>query len=659
MQRDLRTTETYRSVEALVKESRRPGTGQISDAHELHAAPDGTRAVFAGVVVDALQGIFPTRICEVELTSGDLRVLTFGPNTDRLPKYAPDGRRVAFLSDRLRAGDFQLHILDLSTGAVHATPPVDGWVEYLHWSVDGTRILLAVAGHGADVAGGQGAVTSSRHPYGDAAWMPTVETNDADHQRRHVWLYDLKTDCVHRLQGREHNVWEAAWCGANHIVAVTSRGSGEGDWYNACLQLFDVAAGDWRNLYVPRAQLGWPTASPSGAHLAVVEGICSDRWIVAGDLLLLSPGSGEVRRIDTKGVDVAYAEWRSDRQLLLAGHRGFDTVVATYDVLCDSFIERWSDRNTTTGGRYAAVSGVGGDGDCVLVGEGFDLAPEIAIVQQGAYRAVRSFDLVRDRSEPIRTSCVRWSAPDGLAIEGWLLQPPGDGPFPLVMNLHGGPVAHWRPHWLRRNALGLAMLALLARGIAIVLPNPRGSAGRGQDFVRHVVGDMAGADAGDCLAGIEQLIACGTADPDRLGVMGGSYGGYLTCWLVTQSSCFAAAVALAPVTNQVSKRLMSAHSTFVALFLDPRFDEAGGKYFQRSPIMHVRNVSTPILNVCGALDRCTPPEEAIQFHNALIAQGSVSALVRYPEEGHGIRRFPSAIDYATRVVLWFEEHIAP
>src|SRR5205807_1686910 len=97
-----------------------------------------------------LEGSPPTRICLTQLATGETRVLTFGPNSDRSPKFSPDGRHIAFLSDRLKAGDFQLYLLDPVGGAARPGPVVEGWVEYLHWSPDGKRILLGVAGHGAD-----------------------------------------------------------------------------------------------------------------------------------------------------------------------------------------------------------------------------------------------------------------------------------------------------------------------------------------------------------------------------------------------------------------------------------------------------------------------------------------------------------------------------
>src|SRR4029077_20934701 len=126
-------------------------TGQVSDAAEIHASPEGKHALFTGTVLDSLEGIPSTRVCKIDLVSGDVRVLTCGPRIDRLPRYSPDGRQAAFLSDRHRAGDFQLYLLDPQSGAARPAAHVDGWVEYLRWSPDGRRILLGVAGHGADM----------------------------------------------------------------------------------------------------------------------------------------------------------------------------------------------------------------------------------------------------------------------------------------------------------------------------------------------------------------------------------------------------------------------------------------------------------------------------------------------------------------------------
>jgi dipeptidyl aminopeptidase/acylaminoacyl peptidase len=658
VQNDARADPLYLEAEVLHTKLRQPGTGQISDATEVHVAPDGRYAVFAGTIVDKFNGSPPTRVCRIDLSSADIRIMTFGQNTDRLPKYSPDGRRVAFLSDRHEKGDFQLYLLNLITGAAQPAPFTEGWVEYLHWSPDGHRILLGVAGHGSDVAGVQGAIATKQIDSADLpSWMPKIEAGERDYQWRRAYVYDCTTHSVRQVSDAGRNIWEAVWCGSDAIAAVASPGPSEGLWYSAQLEVLELETRKHRTLYKPQDQLGWPVSSPSGRQMAIVEAVCSDRCSVAGELRLLDVLSGQVQKTNTNGVDITYAEWRSDRELLVAGHRGLETVVGVYDVGSRAFAEIWSSGDLTAGGYQATLSGLGASGDCVMIAEGFGRAPEIALIRRGVYQALRSFDLgSRTYAEHIKSiERLHWPAPDGVEIQGWLLRPQGEGPFPLIMVVHGGPVSHWRPRWLGRAHAHL--LLLLKRGYALFLPNPRGSSGRGQDFARRVVGDMGGADTYDYLSGLDNLIKSGIGDPSRLGVTGQSYGGFMSAWLITQDPRFAAAVAIAPVTNWVTEHLISNISNWVGTFLSDKYINSVGKYSQRSPIMHAHKTRTPTLIICGALDRCTPATEAVQFHRALQENGVRSMLVTYPDEGHGVRKWPATIDYAARIVGWFQEHI--
>lgn len=657
MQADIRDTATYNEAEALYRRLLQPGSGQISDASELNYGPAGERVIFSGAIAQTLDGAVPTRICRMQLASGDIQVLTTGPNTDRSPKYSADGGSIAFLSDRHKRGDFQLYLLDAASGAIHAAPTVEGWVEYLHWSPQGTRILLGVAGHGADLAGRQGAVTTAQSETSGPSWLPSVEAGEEDYRWRSVWVVDPVTHRAQQITQPGCNVWEAVWCGESQIAAITSPGPQEGDWYSAHLQLIDVATGQGREIYVPQDQLAWLAASASGQCLAVVEAFCSDRGLAAGNLRLIDTTAGTVRPIDTHGVDVTCIEWRSERHLLLAGHRGFSVVIGVYDLDQDTFVEHWhSDRVSTS--EYIKVCGLDATGACLFVAESFLDAPQIAMVRAGEYRTLKSFDLgFADLSQQIGSvEQVRWPASDGMEIQGWLLSPPGTGPHPVILNCHGGPVAHWRSFWLGRGRWPF-LLMLVKRGYALFFANPRGSSGRGQAFVRPIVGDLGGIDGRDLLAGLDALVERGIAPAQPVGVIGGSYGGFITSWLITQDPRFSAAVAVAPITNHVTERLTSNIPHFVKLFLGESYHEAIETYLRHSPVMFAHKARTPTLNICGALDRCTPPSEARQFHNALLENGVISALLTYPEEGHGIRKFPAAIDFVARVVGWFETHM--
>src|SRR3569833_2356514 len=159
--------------------------------------------------------------------------------------------------------------------------------------------------------------------------------------------------------------------------------------------------------------------------------------MVAGDPYLLERASGRIRPINTNGIDVAYAEWCSAHELLLAGHRSFESVVGMFDARSGKFWELWSSCEITTGGRYISVSGMGSSGDFALVGESFLRAPEIAIEKNGEYRTIKSFRLetaerIGSLGAPER---LRWEAAEVLEIVGWLLRPRGEGPYPLVMNI--------------------------------------------------------------------------------------------------------------------------------------------------------------------------------------------------------------------------------
>ena len=248
---------------------------------------------------------------------------------------------------------------------------------------------------------------------------------------------------------------------------------------------------------------------------------------------------------------------------------------------------------------------------------------------------------------------VSWPAPDGLEISGLLVEPRrGSRPFPTILAVHGGPVGRWESEWPGRDRLQYAYLS--SRGFAIFMPNPRGSCGRGQEFLELEVGDYGGAEVEDHLSGLDHLVAEGVADPRRLGVLGVSHGGYMACWITTRTDRFAAAVAGSPVTDWYSQHFASNIPDFDVQFLGVGGPGPGGPYFERSPVFFANRSRTPTLLTAGQLDRCTPPGQAVEFHEALLAAGVETELALYPEEGHGVRDSLALADFAARACSWFE-----
>ena len=206
---DIRQSSLYQQAQSLFEEVWRPGSGRPTQASEVAVSPDEQRIAFTGTLLQALDGAPATRICMADMDTGDLRIVSFGPHLDLTPRFSPDGRYLAFRSDRSRSGDFQVHLLDLHSGEVRAAPVItQGWVETLEFSRDGRRLLLLVTGHGSDVAGAQGAKTSQRaDAVGAPAWLPSVETSDPQ-VGRSAWILDVAGHRLDRVSPTGLNLWE-------------------------------------------------------------------------------------------------------------------------------------------------------------------------------------------------------------------------------------------------------------------------------------------------------------------------------------------------------------------------------------------------------------------------------------------------------------------
>src|SRR5262249_28190400 len=316
-------------------------------------------------------------------------------------------------------------------------------------------------------------------------------------------------------------------------LAVRAGDAREDAWYSAVPGRLDISRGEATELLRSDVQLGLPAGTSDGTRAAVVEAVCSDRWIVAGDLILLDLVAGTKCTVDTAGTDVTAVQWIDGMRLGYVGQRHLDSVAGIADAGRDPLPGTITAKELVASAQswaswFYPAGAFTSDGQVVVVRDDYDTPQQIAIVGTGTDRVLAS--LAHAGTDYLRSVAgaaanVSWNAPDGTAIEGCLCTPPGAGPFPLVLHVHGGPIGAYQRCWTMGS---YAVPLLVSRGYAVLLPNPRGSSGRGQEFAAAVVGDMGGADTHDYLSGIDAMIERGIADPARIGTMGVSYGGVMS-----------------------------------------------------------------------------------------------------------------------------------
>lgn len=637
-------------VGAIYARLMRAGSGQPFSATDA-CSVDGDTLFFIGAVCDDMVSAGPRSIVYRVHRAGDIVPLHQGPA--KLLELSPCGGRIAFAVADAETGHDRLTVMT-AEGAITDDLLTDGRIEQLGWSPNGSAVLLLVAGTGTDTTTLAGSIGESARPAGES-WRPAIDDGTPDPE-------DWRRLSIHRL-GRSvlappvavpGMIWEASWCGGVAIAVLLSDHSGEAAWYRAALASVDIGSGDVRTLYQPQDQIGQVRGSPGGDRIAFVEGVASDRGLVCGTLKLVGAGGGTVEPLATGSNEITSVAWRGTG-LHLAGQHGLTTIIADHDLTANGFRERWSSDRWSCG-TYVPASRPAGTQRAIAVMESQGGAPRLAVVGDREFETIRVFADEDDRADVTATP-IRWLAPDGLEIEGLLVRPTGAaGPLPTVIDIHGGPVWAYRARWEGRQR---ATPALVAAGFAVLQPNPRGSFGRGQDFARRIHGDMGGADSGDILSAIDHLVANGLADPARIGLTGSSYGGFMSAWLPKLRPQIAAAVCISPVSNWFSQHFTSNMPILEEIFIGGPPGTAGQDYLARSPALSSAKTHAATLTLAGALDRCTPIGQSFELHRSLLEQGSISVLMTYPQEGHGVRSPRGYLDSAARTLDWFCRHMAP
>lgn len=616
------------------------GEDSIQDISGVDVDPTGRRAA----CTLTLGSGGSTQVDVIDLATGARRRVAPGLSGPHSARWSPSGGRLCLLADDGSERSQAVVVPADDLAEVVSVSGQPGSVEMVSWSPDGTRLALVVAEPGAEISDvhGSGVVAGT-----SASWAPRVSPAESGRRRLVVWDPDAGTS---RVLG-ELNVWEISWAWDDTILVLASSDAGEGAWYGAHLALVSVIDGSSPTVHVPPLQLAQPRVDPSGHWWSVLSGVASDRGLLAGDLLVAA-GDAEPSAIDTAGAHVTDHAWTGDAAIVFIGMAGLDTVVGRWDAESGETTILW--KGPQSSGRHQPEVAVPAAGDPVLVMEHHDMPPTLGSISDGGFRPV----LAVEGPGPDRvvastgvTTQLTWTSDDGQDVQGLLTLPSTDGPHPLVVNVHGGPIAAWHDGWIGRDS---HTSLLVARGYAVLRPNPRGSTGRGAAWAEAVIGDIGGRDVEDVTSGVRHLVAEGVVDPSRVGLTGNSYGGYMAAWAPCVTDVFAATVSRSPVTDWRSQHFTSNLAEFDQRILTGDPMDPASQYATRSPVVLAARISTPILLTAGALDLACPPSQAQYLHARLAELGTQTQLVIYPEEGHGVRAPDAIVDQIARSLAWFE-----
>jgi dipeptidyl aminopeptidase/acylaminoacyl peptidase len=556
--------------------------------------------------------------------------------------WAPDSKQLSFT---LRApGTHAYTLYSVAADGTNLTRRLEfsGTLTDIKYSPDGTIAVLAIENARKEV----GATEAGAPIAGDLDAPPTEQR-----------IATLADGHLHWASPENLFVYEYDWQpNGRWFVGTAAPGDGDNNWWTAKLYKFAIENGAAQVLYSPtdiRQQITLPKVSPDGRTVAFIAGLMSDFGSTGGDIYTLAidggPATNATPGIKASAISIGWACDGRLRAQLLAGAQdelaelNFGPRSAAPRVL-------WSGTDTLgstdTGDSWSCPSGV-----LAAVRESFTTPPEIVIGKPGQFRNLTSANA--GITAALKVVNLTWTV-DGFDESGWLLLPEHPlGKIPMVTIVHGGPAAVVQPVF---TGPGLQS-GLLDRGWAVFRPNPRGSFGQGERFTAANVRDFGHGDLRDILAGIDAAERIAPIDEDRLGVTGGSYGGFMAMWAITQTQRFKAAVAAAGVSDWQSYYGENGISAWMIPYFGASVYDDPAIYAQSTPINFIRNAHTPTFLYVGERDIESPPPQTEEMWRALKTLGVPTSIMIYPGEGHGLRNPANASDAVARTLAWFDKYL--
>ncbi len=630
----------------------------ISDAQ---ISPDGKLIAF--VIGD--QYIHETQLpkSSIWIVSKDSSVINRLTSTDcsnTSPRWSPDGKMIAFLSNEEDPSKLQIYLIDRNgiekTKLTRSQEGVTNsrGLNPMAWSPRGDEIAFIAL-----------EVTSPVNDDGFLSDVIEFEQNPRYERLHSITIKNGEATCI---SPKYLQIWEFSWSpNGKEFAAVASELPYAHSWYNGKLVTFTANSGHYFEIHRDiNRQLAKPTWSNNGSQIAFISSIWSDRGLVAGGIFIVPRYGGEARELTLGHVaSDTWLEWtKNDETLVTIAHERGYISLSNISITTGSRTTIWKDEAVFSESQWPKFTS-DRSGNIAVVKEDTRNPREIFIFEQLDsklnLRQVTNIHRTTKTSSVGSTQTVHWKGADGLDIQGLFIKPSGSKPdrnLPMVTIIHGGPTNTYTHQFYGGMARWGWMELLSEYGFAIFLPNPRGSTGWGLNFAESNLGDMGGRDWEDIQKGIDFLIEEDLIDPDRLGIAGWSYGGFMTAWAVTQTNRFKCAMMGAGISDWRSFHGKSYLCDWDAKHYgnaDPW--DPDGLYKTFSPITHVRNVTTPTLIIHGEKDDDVPVEQSHLFYRALKDLGISTELIIYPREPHGPQERNHIIDMNTRIPLWFAKFL--
>jgi dipeptidyl aminopeptidase/acylaminoacyl peptidase len=599
---------------------------------DLQYSPDGTR--LALVVTEPPKGTGRNRHIWVHdnQTSG-VRQFTFSAKSESSPRWSPDGKQLAFLSDR--GEQQQIYLVRGDVGEGIALTKGKRAVKSFEWSPDGKQIAFLAPDAKTD------AEEKKEKDKDDA------HVADKEDKRARLWLADVATGEARALTPSTWDVSEVVWAPTGDHLTMKATDRPQSDENTE--RIFNVQASDGATklLLAPRGPFNELRVSASGTTLSFVGS--REDGPEPHDLHLLPLNARAARNLTGASLDrpVEDYHWQKDGSIVLVAANGFGSLFVKYTG--DGTKEDLAASPVPTG-SFALGSG----GELAYVFQNATHPQELWLWDQKT--APRQISHLNDSWTQLTLSApeyYKYKSFDGVEIEAALLRPQGADPkakLPLIALIHGGPTGRWS------DSIETWGQLLATHGYAVFYPNIRGSVGYGQKFVESNRGDWGGGDFKDVMAGVKDLVDRGIADPNHLGIGGWSYGGYMAEWAITQTNDFKAAVSGAGMANLISEFGMEDHPAGDEWFYGVPWEKPTG-FLNSSPFLHLKNAKTPTLVLQGDADTIDPLGQSQELYRGLKRYGVEAELVVYPREPHGFHEEKHMLDRLNRILAWYDAYL--